>query len=364
MGLEGYEQSDLLPAKWVIRYRHEAGLDVHIITDTGDTFLSFSSVMEMMRKSSEYTQQHIDNVNKFSEMKRNDRRKSSEHWSPDPDLPKGWKFRTLRRGNGKVSYFLSPSGETILSRKLLYAHFLQKKESKAAKKVKNLLMNKEGWKESQYLPSWWLYRDRVTGQDKTTDRKIHGYKFLTREGSFHEGSTSAMDHMKTSSGYTDQDVAAFSKLIPSIVRQRGEAKVAEVTDRPWLQDASVPSGWRTRAGREDGGKSFQSPEGLTFQTRRTALVHLLASAAAEADVARMRAGLLGEGWALSKLLPPDWCYKLNADKKQQISIIAPDGSLLRTVKAAEDYIKEAHPNYTNKFKLFEKNVTKSFRKSK
>merc|ERR1712197_76118 len=68
MGLEGYEQSDLLPAKWVIRYRHEAGLDVHIITDTGDTFLSFSSVMEMMRKSSEYTQQHIDNVNKFSEI--------------------------------------------------------------------------------------------------------------------------------------------------------------------------------------------------------------------------------------------------------------------------------------------------------
>ena len=92
--------------------------------------------------------------------------------------------------------------------------------------------------------------------------------------------------------------------------------------------------------------------------------HLLATSAAAENVARMRAGLLGEGWALSKLLPPDWCYKLNQDKKQQISIIAPDGSLLRTVKAAEDYIKEAHPNYTNKFKLFEKNVTKSFRKSK
>ena len=400
LGQEGFEENDLLPSKWLIRYRHKestndqyGNLAICIVTDFGLVLESFGAAVEIMKNNpKKYSQQDIDNIGKYAEMKRNDRRKSSDNsnWRHDSELPKGWRFKSTTGGAGDSRYFfLSPDGQMVKGRKQLYSHFLSQNDMKSATTVRKLLIKYEDWNENQLLPTGWILRERVVGQDKE-GHSHRSYHFITREGVHLEGTKNSLDHIRTSPGYTAQELENFAQLVSSLGRQRhqpgntkagikAEVKVksepkvkkaemrakvkTESSERAWCEDPSVPSDWRTRAGREDGGKSFQSPDGQIFQTRRTALVHLLATGGREEDVRKLRAGLRAEGWKQSTLLPPDWWFKLNEEKKQQISIISgSDGSLLRSMKAAEDFIKEVHPEYSEKFQQFSVITSKLFKK--
>merc|ERR1712155_246918 len=116
LGQEGFEENDLLPSKWLIRYRHKAkstndkygNLAICIVTDFGLVLESFGAAVEIMKNNpKKYSQQDIDNIGKYAEMKRNDRRKSSDNliWRHDSELPKGWRFKTTTGGAGDSRYF-------------------------------------------------------------------------------------------------------------------------------------------------------------------------------------------------------------------------------------------------------------------
>ena len=123
----------------------------------------------------------------------------------------------------------------------------------------------------------------------------------------------------------------------------------------WEADETVPAGWRTRLG-GDGRKVFLSPDGLKFQTRRTALIHLLEVADTVSEVMTMRRGFAGEGWKQDGYLPPNWWYKYNAGRA---CFITNAGNLLQSMKNAADYIELKQPQYSKKFIKFENQMKKS-----
>ena len=363
--LEGFEVSRYLPANWLVRYKFfpAGSLDLTVISHKGVIFQSFSAVMEMMKNSKKYRQKDIDNVNKYIVLKRRERRKSSDTWETDPELPAGWKFKNTARKDTVL--FLSPKLKVIHGRRALYKHFIKIDQVDAVGKLKKYFVTEDRWTESKYLPSGWLYRAR----DKTNESG-HGYHFLSREGEFLQSIPAVIDYIKVSKSYTESDRDRLSKFLPYALNEgrlvraskteprSSMTKSKSTTSRVWTKDSSVPSSWRISE--SEGGKVFRDSKGKIFRSRRLALAQMISNKAGVEDIRRMREGLGGEGWNRSSLLPRDWWYKLNKDERQRINVITEDAGLLSDSKTIKEVIKEKHSRYYRKFDFFMKTVLKNF----
>ena len=268
----------------------------------------------------------------------------------DEETPRGWKFKIISNEKAvtRISY-LSPRGERIQGRRSLFKHLMKSKDMEAAEKVKKLLIKYDDWQESEYLPSGWLYKDvaRLEG-----GRLQHNYSFLTREGCHYESARPVPEHIKCFPGYNSLDLDNFNKLLPKVhLKRRKEMQ-------KWSHDDSVPDAWMTRVVGEHKGKFFLSPSGEQFQTRRTALVHMLSNNFnySKEDVDRMRQGFASEGWLMDVNLPKDWWYRVNLTCKEKVSIVTANGNQLRNMKSAEEYIRVNESEALQNFDLFKQGM--------
>ena len=400
MGLEGFEESHLLPLNWLIKYKPgPPSHSVHILTDCGVEFKSFSMASEMMMNDPNYTEEDVVNLNKYLELQAQSRRQKYS-WSSDSQLPPGWKFR-IAPGSKRVLFFLSPDGVMIQGRLRSCIHLLRAGHTEAADTFKRLLVRLEAWRESEHIPSGWLFKEI-----RNTSRKggHFGYLFLTREGERYEGCRLASDHIRSQPGYTQQDLDSLHRLVPSrqaqrlseveevkievkeetmevlddkrevlkekvevkeekmevikeekheVTGERQERKVKQKDD--WAEDNSIPASWRSKL---IGSKKkvFLSPDGRQFQSRRTALVHLLDIADTVGEIQTMRRGLASEGWREEGYLPPNWWYRYNSGRA---SFITSRANLLQSMKEAASYIQQHEPTYAKMFAKFEKQIKKS-----
>ena len=415
MGLEGFEESHLLPLNWLIKYKPgPPSHSVHILTDCGVEFKSFSMASEMMMNDPNYTEEDVVNLNKYLELQAQSRRQKYS-WSSDSQLPPGWKFR-IAPGSKRVLFFLSPDGVMIQGRLRSCIHLLRAGHTEAADTFKRLLVRLEAWRESEHIPSGWLFKEI-----RNSGRKggHFGYLFLTREGERYEGCRLASDHIRSQPGYTQQDLDSLHRLVPSrqaqrlneveevkievkeetmevlddkrevlkekvevkeekmeviqeeklevkeekmeviqeekheVTEERQERKVKQKDD--WAEDNSIPASWRSKL---IGSKKkvFLSPDGRQFQSRRTALAHLLDIADTVGEIQTMRRGLASEGWREEGYLPPNWWYRYNSGRA---TFITSRANLLQSMKEAASYIHQHEPNYAKMFAKFEKQIKKS-----
>ena len=209
MHCEGFETNELFPAKWIVRYRFTASLDLTVISDEGNVFHSFSLVIDTIKDNKKYSQKDIDNIIKYIEIKRMARKKSSKiepkiesklysqfepkiesklyskfepmkelraevkrepstrHpkrmsnsinttkvWSKVSSVPGSWSV--LEAGNSK--FFRDSEGRIFKSRRLALAHMISNQAKAGDIKRMREGLGGEGWSSSSLLPPDWWYK--------------------------------------------------------------------------------------------------------------------------------------------------------------------------------------------------------------
>ena len=353
--LEGFEENKYLPDGWLFKEnssKNSNGVSVSVvfITNMGEVFESFSTVLDMMKSSESFNEVDINKVRKLMLVKASERRKTMEAWEEDKNLPDGWRFRIADGVQGKI-FFLSPDGTQLLSRKLAFQYLARNKDV-GVLKMKKLLIQFEKWEENENLPNGWLFKEiRNTNLEKGKSRILYNYQFLTAEGEFVEGTNKVIDHINQSPLYIESDFTKFSKFMPE--RQAQRRKKIE----NWSEDNTVPEGWKTRIG--DGKKAkkfFINGEGKQFQTRRTALQFMIVNEYPNKEIEVMRIGFKSDGWSDDPNLPPKWMFKSTAvESKRHLKFLTDNASILESFKAARGYIKEVLPEWEDSFSSFEQN---------
>ena len=416
---DGYEESDLLPSHWIMKYvrskfKNDSGIQVTLISNTGEVFKSFVTAIEMMKTNFSFTEADINNLKLLMTEKSNQKRRSLDIWQEDETLPVGWRFRKAVGTRTDKTLFLSPEGEQFQSRVTVLLHLINNNYPEDVVKVVRDSLHAEGFEMSGFLPKNWLFRSR------SKSGYLTAVDFLSSDGQWLKSFSTVYKTIKDNKKYSQKDIDNMKKFmdLKGATRRKSsdfentdtkkETKISrenrteikkeikiEIEKEPspnllekkstfkkdieikkelshslqkkksntpiskvlWSKDSSVPSSWRVSEG--ENCKFFRDSEGRIFKSRRLALAQMISNQVKATDVKKMREGLGTEGWNRSSLLPPDWWYKASKDEKQSIEVITEDGGLLSDLKTIKDFIKEMHSSYNRKFVLFWKTVQKN-----
>ena len=98
--------------------------------------------------------------------------------------------------------------------------------------LKQLLVENDGWLESDHLPAGWLFKEfQQPGLEGGRVRVVHGYQFITRHGDHLTGHNKALAELREKEEYGQQDLDRFARLLPErqAVHRTWEQDWAEVT---------------------------------------------------------------------------------------------------------------------------------------
>merc|ERR1712150_404948 len=93
---------------------------------------------------------------------------------------------------------------------------------------------------------------------------------------------------------------------------------------------------RIDCGRNRTSQLFLSPEGQTFNGKRSVLEHMLMRDFPQEKITAMRYFLKYDGWAFHPALPLHWMYKYSG---KTLVFCSPEGKLLQSREKAEELIK-------------------------
>ena len=133
-------------------------------------------------------------------------------------------------------------------------------ESKEIKQMKSCVIRFEGYEENQFLPEGWL----------VTQYKGSKHKLVSSEGMTFPSFASATEFMRLNEKYTDDDIFWMEKVMEEIGKKRNKNKSS------WVEDKSLPAGWKVRIADGKVGKQFfLSPDGVQFPCKRGSLQHMI-----------------------------------------------------------------------------------------
>ena len=93
--------------------------------------------------------------------------------------------------------------------------------------LKQLLVEADGWLESDHLPAGWLFKEfQQPGLEGGRGRVVHGYQFITRHGDHLTGHNKALAELREKEEYGQQDLDRFARLLPE----------RQAVHRTWEQD--------------------------------------------------------------------------------------------------------------------------------
>ena len=109
--------------------------------------------------------------------------------------------------------------------------------------LKQLLVENDGWLESDHLPAGWLFKEfQQPGLEGGRVRVVHGYQFITRHGDHLTGHNKALAELREKEEYGQQDLDRFARLLPErqAVHRTWEQDWAEVTKTICTSVLSLP----------------------------------------------------------------------------------------------------------------------------
>ena len=352
---ENWSRSEFLPEDWLFKIMCEGVTKdnkwyntIFYLSREGNALESMKNVQDYMEKRKEYSKKDIDNCKLFLELHKSHDKKYE--WNDgDETIPKNWKMRTSETEH-KWQFFLSPEGKQYRSRYVAIQDMIKKNySSQSIDEMRELMINHENWKRSEYLPHNWLYKVNWEGQThrgKWSDNLV----YLSRDGVTFESNKAAVEHMRESAEYDEEDEARCREFV-----KRRNQETQEVRFQWGPGDETVPRGWRMR--RTGGREYILSPEGLQYMSRVVALTDMVKRRCSEADIEQMRSKLKYEGWNTNSYLPKGWFWKMwegetrrQGDKQKferNLFFVSREGVRLESFKAVIEFMEE-NKEYTKK----------------
>ena len=127
-------------------------------------------------------------------------------WEPVETLPAGWMCREMASpdGRGKRIFILSPHGKVFPCRRLALLYMIENEFDEDEIEFMRDMLIHERWESNSMLPVDW----RVRSSDQS-DMKSN--EFLTKDCAHFRSSKKALDFMKNSSYFNNEDIANFAR---------------------------------------------------------------------------------------------------------------------------------------------------------
>ena len=177
----------------------------------------------------------------------------------------------------------------------------------------------EGWQEHPLLPEGWRFRG--------SEKKLNSKRFLSYEVTMFKSFRKAQEYI--SSYMSEEDLERFAAYA------EGESKVNRSSSYEWVDDPSLPKGWRSRL--SEAKKFYLAPTNEQFPVRRLVLKFMVEKNYPEEDLEKTRSSLGEEGWKESALLPEGWRFRPKEHKTGAKDFLTKEGVFFKSFKTTKEY---------------------------
>merc|ERR1712129_323621 len=343
MGYEGWKSNQHLPKGWVYKFsegihgKQKLDKKFSFIAKEGIRLDSFKTVIAYMESTEVYDMDDIEKIKQYKKEESVDTRRRGYEWEECSTLPLGWKKRPAA-GKNDFETILSPEGDQFRSRFNAVQSMVKNRCSLVEiDKMKDMLIH-EGWESIEFLPDGWLLKRVWEGTD-ANGRVVSRIHYMSDEGELFENAKVASEHMKSNSvDYTEEQLENFMEF-QSILW-----KTSVFKRDGWLEDETIPNGWKRRVIGASGKESILRSDGRQFMTRCSALQNMMEENHKIEDIRIMRSKLCHEGWNEDNCLPEGWLYKLweskiNGKTCRSYRFLSTEGPILESMKMAMEFMR-------------------------
>ena len=304
---EGWTTSEYLPSGWLYKIICEGYTKDNKWYNTISYFSSEDELLESMKHVQEHMEKHpryddndIENTKIFLETQKSQEKK--HNWEEgDETIPKNWKMRISETEN-KWQFFLSPEGKQYRSRFVAIQDMAKRSfySVKHIDEMRELMIKHEQWQRSEYLPRDWIFKINWEGT-LTSGKYSDNLYYMSRECVVFGSNITAVDYMKESPFYTEEDEARCKEFSKRRNQETQEMRFE------WLEgDHTLPKGWKMR---KSGEREYiLSPVGIQYMSRVVSLTDMVKRGCREADIEEMRSKLKYEGETTNSF---DKCFDFN-----------------------------------------------------
>ena len=359
---DGWMMKDSLPEGWMIRRVQMSDAKAQrfaYLTPTYEMLYKFERVISFMKENN-YSEEEIANF----------KSKNGLNWHTDEDLPTGWTFAifTTER-QGKLKRFMDPQGKFWNSASQAIKNcFNENPHGETVRQFRKYLLNKDGWFETEYLPTGWIMRQKRSEKgfyflsndyEKFNTSKAM-YKHL-REHKYGENAVKRFEDnykklqmpiadikVKMEDMYTiDQDEVETStnnvEDLDDMDVDENEEDIAVSLE--WKSDKNLPEGWMLSETKISEGelagtvfKRYRSPCDNYFGNLPDALKFLFNNDdTTDEEMDLMKKGLYLDGWQESSNLPMDWLLRKVKGKDEKY--LSPSYEVFTNSKDVLEYLK-------------------------
>ena len=169
------------------------------------------------------------------------------------------------------------------------------------------------------LPEGWRFR--------RSEKKLNSKRFLSYEVTMFKSFRKAQEYI--SSYMSEEDLKRFAAYA------EGESKVNRSSSYEWVDDPSLPKGWRSRL--SEAKKFYLAPTNEQFTVRRLVLKFMVEKNYPDEDLEKTRSSLGEEGWKESVLLPEGWRFRPKKDKTAAKDFLTKEGIFFKSFKTTKEY---------------------------
>ena len=320
--LENWLDSPLLPEGWKVRSQEEKIGSKEFLSKEVTVFKSYRKALEYIK--SYMSESDVQRFDMFAAAESKVTRTSNYEWFEDPSLPKGWRMRTSEH----KQFFIAPTNEQFTVRRQALKFMIDQRHPEEDIEFMRKHLSADNWEDSPLLPQHWKVRHK--------EHKSGSKDFLTKSGEILRSTRSAIEHVKSSKKFSKKDLDKLEEFALN------ESRKSRGTNYVWLEDKSLPQGWKMR--KHPGPKQkvfFLAPNGDSFATRRQGLKFMIDNCMKERDIEKMRDGLSEESWNSHKLLPKGWRVRAVQGEKNIKCFLTTNATKIEGFKRALQFIKDS-----------------------
>ena len=280
--LQGWEEHPTLPHGWRFKRKGQftkSSDSISLIQPGGEIVEGTNAAWQLV-STGVLPEEETFSLKVFLETLAASQRSEKYIWNEgDKSVPDGWKSRKT----DAKQFFLSPDGQMVTSRKAGLRHLV--KEGADLKDIEAMrdFLRYEGWKKSSNLPKNWLMRKPKKGSHNSPS-------FLTELGEELKSLKLAIEYLQMLGPASREDLKRLKRLsngpqkaekghsAGKPVKMETEGGGGEGDGKEWLEDSSLPLGWKVRLAMQRGvGKMevFLGPNHRQIYGRAALLDHLL-----------------------------------------------------------------------------------------
>ena len=354
---EGWASSKYLPARWMSKsLKHN---EQHFLTGEGELLQGYEAVKTHVQSSDQFSQEDRDNLKMFLDIQTVSRRSTFYDWKDDDEsIPLGWKSRF----GGSKQFILSPDGQLFPNRRACLEFMIKTNfEEEEIEEMRSCLVH-EGWETNPVLPKNWLFKKGSNTREKGGAK--YGYAFVTHLGDKLMSVRTAIEYVMKNSPEKNEDIRKLgtlsrqgSKTVAvvhnSLSKPRKCEKLLNDDVKPsiqeeqlntkWLEDDSLPEGWRLRRVQRAGVgevEIFLTTSKEIIASRHMAINHIVKNNYDLKDILKMRSGLKRQGWEEDEKLPPGFLVKKCNGHGEKSEFYTPENQLIEGVTRLLEHLLE------------------------